>query len=323
MIEKLKEYFKNIEKKFKNRKFKKEVSKVKEKLYIFWENNKSKSFKSSRNKFKIFKTKLEFENTFNEIKKLHLYYYIIWAILILSTSYVVVFSHYFSLKSVDIIRNDEFINIDLAYRSIENIRLKPMIFIKKSDIRNSIVSHQPNIKEIIIRKIYPSNIKITLTSYKELYNVNIDWKYYKITQNWVFIPSKEEEKTNLIKISWLDNFWIIDYKKVLNEDYINKIKQIEELIKARESFINVKEIKYYKKEREAHFMDEKWTVYIFDLTKEANVQVEKLNIFYKEYLKKIKFWIVYVDLRVNERVIYCSTEREFQCRENLKSIYLN
>jgi cell division septal protein FtsQ len=76
------------------------------------------------------------------------------------------FSHYFSLKSVDIIRNDDLVNIDLAYRSIENIRFKPMIFIKKEDIKNYIMSHQPNIKDISINKIYPSNIKIILSSYK-------------------------------------------------------------------------------------------------------------------------------------------------------------
>jgi hypothetical protein len=45
---------------------------------------------------------------------------------------------------------------------------------------------------------------------------------------------------------------------------------------------------YYKKERELHVIDNKNTIYIFDLTKDINVQVEKLNIFYKEYLKKIK-----------------------------------
>jgi cell division septal protein FtsQ len=94
--------------------------------------------------------------------------------LILASLYTVIFSHYFSLKTVDIIRNDEFVNIDLAYRSIENIRLKPMVFIDKTDIKNFIVSHQPNIQNVEIRKIYPSNIKITLSSFKELYNVNVE-----------------------------------------------------------------------------------------------------------------------------------------------------
>jgi cell division septal protein FtsQ len=88
--------------------------------------------------------------------------------------YVVVFSHYFSVKTVDIIRNDELINIDLAYKAIGNIRLEPMVFVKKEDIKALILSHQPNIQNIEIRKIYPSNIKITLSSYKDLYNVNID-----------------------------------------------------------------------------------------------------------------------------------------------------
>jgi cell division septal protein FtsQ len=49
-----------------------------------------------------------------------------------------------------------------------------MVFVKKEDINSFILSHQPNIQNIEIRKIYPSNIKITLSSYKDLYNVNID-----------------------------------------------------------------------------------------------------------------------------------------------------
>ena len=321
LIEKVKKYILSKKKYFENLKFKKETSRAKKKLYIIWE-NKVDSFKSSRNKFKIFKTKLEFENTFKNIKKVNLYYYLIWIFLILATWYVVVFSHYFSVKSVDVIRNDDLINIDLAYRSIENVRLKPMIFIDKSEIKNSILWHQPNIKDITIRKIYPSNIKIVLGSYKWLYDVKIEWRYFKVTENGVFVPTKEiEEDKDIMRIVWLDSFWVMDYKKIIDEQQISKIKEIQDLIKWNNSFLNIKELVYYKKERELHVIDEKWIRYIFDLTKEVPVQVEKLNIFYKQYLNKIKYWIVYIDLRINEKIIYCSTQTEFQCKENLKSVY--
>jgi cell division septal protein FtsQ len=49
-----------------------------------------------------------------------------------------------------------------------------MVFIDKNDIKTFITSHQPNIQDVEIRKIYPSNIKITLSSYKELYNINVE-----------------------------------------------------------------------------------------------------------------------------------------------------
>jgi cell division septal protein FtsQ len=71
----------------------------------------------------------------------------------------------------------------LAYKSIENVRYKPMVFIDKELVKKSLLSHQPNIKDISIRKIYPSNLKITLSSYKDLYNIKLSNKYYKITEN--------------------------------------------------------------------------------------------------------------------------------------------
>lgn len=319
MIEKINLYIKKIKRRFENIKFKKEVSKIKKRLYIVWE-NKTKTYKSERNKFKMFKTKLEFDNAFKDIKKINIYHFFVWIFLILASAYIIVFSHYFSLKSVDVIRNDELVNIDLAYKSIENIRYKPMVFIDKSIVKNSILSHQPNIKDISINKIYPSNIKITLWSYKDLYNVNFNWKYYKVTENWVLVPTSKQEE-NILQIVWIDNFWIIDYKQFFDPVYVNKIREIEDLIKQKNSFVVIDKMTYYKKERELHILTDKWILLIFDLTKDSKVQVEKLNIFYKEYFKKIKFWIIYVDLRVNERVIYCSTETEFQCNKNLENIY--
>jgi len=60
-------------------------------------------------------------------------------------------------------------------------------------------------------------------------------------------------------------------------------------MKEKNSFIKIKEINYYKKEAELHLLNEDNTVIIFDLNKDTNIQIEKLNIFYKQYVKNIKF----------------------------------
>jgi len=93
------------------------------------------------------------------------------------------FSHYFSVKNIDIIRQDNIINIDLSYKSIENIRYKPILFVDKESIKKSLITHQPNIKEIYIRKILPDNIKIILTSYNSNFIFENDNKFYEITDN--------------------------------------------------------------------------------------------------------------------------------------------
>lgn len=314
---------KNIIKKYKNylsqKKFTKDIKSQKTKLYS--QVNSTSRYKSKRNKYKLFISKLEFQNTFPEIKNLNYYYFIIWGFLILSCIYVLFFSHYFTVKSIDVIREDDLVNIDLAYKSLEKYRYNSIFTIDKNLINASILSHQPNIKEVYIRKIMPDNLKITLKSYDLVFGTNILDKYYLITQNWVIVPSKQKESDEIIKVIWLNNLWIIDYKKVFNSQFIKKIKDIDSLIKQENSFLEVKDIKYYLKEQEIHIISKEDIVIIFDLHKDINVQIQKLNIFFKKYLSTIKSWIVYIDLRINEKIIYCWKDQEFQCKQNLKSIY--
>jgi len=60
---------------------------------------------------------------------------------------------------------------------------------------------------------------------------------------------------------------------------------------------------------------------IFDLNWEYKKQIEKLAIFNKDYLDITKNSLVYIDLRIKNKVFYCSTENEYQCIVNLKKIY--
>lgn len=317
-MKKLKNIIEKYKKIISNFKYKKNIRKEKSKLYV--QENWAK-YKSKRNKFKIFTSKLEFENTFSDIKKINVYYYIIWLFLIVSSFYVLFLSHYFSVKSIDIIRNDELINIDLSYKSVENFRYKPILFVDKNDIKLNLLSHQPNIKNIVIRKIMPDKIKIVIEWFESVFETEFDGKIYQITSNWVIIPSKSKENSQKIKIIWLNNLWIIDYKKIFKDTYISKIQNIIELIKLKNSFITINDIIYYQKEAELHIIDQNWTTIIFDLAKEENIQIEKLNIFHKKYVNQIKFWVIYLDLRINEKIIYCARDNEFQCKQNLKSIY--
>lgn len=309
-------------KKIKNIKYTKKLALEKRKLYVKDDNIfKNKYIKKNRNKFKLFKTKLEFENTFQDIKNINIYYYIMWLFLIISSLYLFIFSHYFSIKNIDIIRQDDLVNINIAYNSIENIRYKPLIFVNKEEIKNYILAHQPNILDIYIRKILPDSLKIILQSSESVFSFNLWDKIYEITKNWTVIPGKEKENITKIKIVWFDNLWIIDYKKIFDEYYINQIIQLLYQLNQKISLLIHKNYTYYKKEAELHIITEKWTIIIFDLNKDINIQIEKLNIFYKEYISKVKNAIIYIDLRINQKVIYCDSSNEFQCRLNLNSIY--
>ncbi len=169
----------------------------------------------------------------------------IWIFLFWASLYILFFSHYFSIKSIDVIREDELINIDLSYRSLERYRYRPILFSDKNEMKQSLLSHQPNIKEIYIRKILPDNIKIILQSYEAIFWFDYENKFYEITSNGVMIPSKAKENTQMIQIKWLNNIGIVDYKKVFKEEYLKKIKTIIDLVHQNSSFVSVGEIIYY------------------------------------------------------------------------------
>lgn len=304
---------------FSRKKFRKNIQREKSKLYV--QNNTGPKYRSKRNKFKLFTSKLEFENTFWEIKKVNFYYYIIGLFLLSSSLYVLFFSHYFSIKTIDIIREDDLVHIDLSYRSIERFRYRPILFTDKNDMKQSLISHQPNIKDIYIRKILPDNIKIIIKSYESLFGIEYEEKFYEITSNGVLIPSKQKENIEMITVVWLSNISVIDYKKIFREHLIRKIKNIVNLIHENSSFLSIQNLTYYYKEAELHITDQNGIIIIFDLSKDEKVQIEKLNIFQKNYLSTVRFGIVYIDLRINEKIIYCAKDNEFQCKQNLKSIY--
>ena len=113
----------------------------------------------------------------------------------------------------------------------------------------------------------------------------------------------------------------MDYKVIFTKNQLKSILNILDQLKTKTTFVNIKKIVYYKKEAELHITNNDDSIIIFDLTKDISTQVEKLNIFYKKYQNDIKAWIYYVDLRINEKLIYCKNETKKSCEENYTSIY--
>jgi hypothetical protein len=97
------------------------------------------------------------------------------------------------------------------------------------------------------------------------------------------------------------------------------LKQLEE------NFINIEftNLYYYETERELHIDIWNWKLLIFSIAWDisVNTQIEKLAIFNKDYFKIDKTNFVYIDLRIKNKVFYCSTEEKTQCEKNLKGLY--
>jgi cell division septal protein FtsQ len=95
----------------------------------------------------------------------------------------ILFGPIFSVQNIQIFRDDNITEMNLAYSSVDNIREKRIINIDEENIKTRIKEYQNNIKDINISFTLPNTIKINLASYPIYFNTIIHNKPYYITQN--------------------------------------------------------------------------------------------------------------------------------------------
>lgn len=249
------------------------------------------------------------------------YYLIIWIILLVIIIYII-FWPLFKIKTINIIWQDNITNRLIAYKSVEDYRWKSIWNVEKKDILKDLKNYQHNISDIKLDISLPSTIRININSYKWIFNTTINNKTFIITENWTLIPSSYSSDLSELNIKYdFDKSLFLDYKKVLEWKYITKISSTKKIF--LENFINIKikKLFYYEVWRELHITTEQDTTIIFDLDTDTKMQIEKLAIFNKEHLNIDKSNIVYIDLRINNKIFYCPIEEIVKCNKNIKSIY--
>jgi len=262
---------------------------------------------------------------FNKIKflwnnSLH-YYILIFIIFIWIILYIFMWPT-FKVKYIEIIKQDNITNMTIAYKATDKYRWKSIFQLDNKEILKRLKDYQYNIKDVKINIDLPDTLKINISSYKWLFNTTINNKTYIITENGTLIPSIYSEELKELKIiKKFDKNKFIDYKKVLDTKFIKRISIIVNDLKENIIELNIKEIKYYIIERELHIKTDNDTILIFNLDSDIKEQIEKITIFNKEHKNIEKSNIIYVDLRIKNKVFYCTTEKEYQCYQNLKSVY--
>lgn len=253
-------------------------------------------------------------------------WYYLYIILFIIISLVLYISYWptFKIKYIEIIKHDNITNMNIAYKATDKYRWSNIFSIEKKDILKRLKDYQQNIKNINTSIKLPNTLKININSYKTIFNTTINWKTYLITENWTLIPSTYSKDLKELKIIYnFDKNKFLDYKKVLNSDFLKKITFIVNQTKENIIDINIKELKYYIIERELHIKTDKNTILIYNLSSQIKEQIKKISIFNKEKININKSNIIYIDLRIKNKVFYCTNEKEYQCIQNLKSIYPN
>lgn len=313
----IKKQLKHI-KKIKNYRFRKKNKKQRNKIFITPEKRKKTLHKRKR-----FSLHLPNFLVFSYIKKHVWYYYwgaFIWAIFLLFLFFIWPF---FRIKNIEIFRQENISNINIAYQAVENIRGERLLLIDGKKIAKDLKEYQKNIKEVSIKKILPDTLSIRINSYKWKYNIKLNDKTYILTKNGVLIPSKfsSELKELIIGTKSYTINWILDYKQIFKNEYIQKIAYLEKKLTDNLLFLSFEDIIYFPTEREAHIIFDNETRIIFDLEWNIDEQIKNLLIFHTEQFDITKTDLIYIDMRIKNKIFFCLKEDEYQCNKNLENIY--
>lgn len=251
------------------------------------------------------------------------YLYIgIWAFVILASLFAI-YGPVFVVKQIEILRQEDITNLNIAYRSVEDIRWKSLFLVNSQDVAEKLKGYQKNIKEVGIKKLLPDTLRISIESYKAVFGVKMNEKTYLVTENGVLVPWKLSE--DIMELKMIDKnekkTGILDYKQVISPKILTNIRSVFEKLQTNLLTTKITEVYFFPKEREVHLTLENSTKLIFDLEGDIQDEVKKLLIFHKEQsdLKKVAF--VYIDLRIKNKIFFCPLTSEFQCRVNLSKIY--
>lgn len=253
-------------------------------------------------------------------KKLIVFYYFLGFIVLTTMIYFFWFSNYFLVQDIRVVRQDSNSSIEISYWVLDDLNGKNIFLLDVSRIKDRLFDSQENLWKISVAKQFPKTIKVTLTSYTEVYNTIIKEKPYLLLSNGSLVPWSKEELLDIdLKFSSFPNFY--EYKKIVPSGELKSIFNIEELLRKNFITAGIKGVNYYVTEKEAHFIMETWATLIFDLTEPTISQIEKLAVFHQENIEITNPTIIYIDLRITEKLYFCSTENEFTCNENLNFIY--
>lgn len=317
-----------FKKHFKNKKFREHIKKEKSKKYLFSKNNKKMSF------FDIYKNK---KRSFTSVlavvwsnsKKYKYQFLITGATLIVLSFYIIYVSPYFRISPSKVIieRLDTITDINIAYKSMEDVYSSSIFLIDKNEIKKSLTWLQKNIFNVEITRLFPNWLKIIIESYKpEFYTkfAGID-KSYLVTSNGVLIYEKNIWKLlynlEIIDANLLEN-WFFDYKEWVEESVMKKIIYLRDNFKKAFQNKNIAKLVYFKTENELHISLDTGSVIIFELNEDLYRQIALLK-FYNDMNKDVLSTgeIYYVDVRIIWKIFACKEKQV--CKKNLSRIYWN
>ena len=254
-------------------------------------------------------------------------FFVVGAFLLSASAYIVMGSSYFVIapSSVIIERQDTFTDINIAYKSIEDIFGKSLFAVSTSDITDMITRLQKNIRTVSVTRLPPNGVKIILDSYPpEFFTTVASAKQdYIVTRNGVLIREKSIPD-NLLRIDIVDTAFFeegfYDYRQAISLADMDRIVAVRKGFEERFQSLHITKLTYFHQENELHIALDNDTVILFGL--DANV-ASRLSLlkYYNDSNTNIlsQGSILYLDIRNPARFFACREKPA--CPSNLRRIY--
>jgi len=223
------------------------------------------------------------------------------------------------VQTILVTRQDNIININQAYSSLEYIRDKNILFLDTWEIAARLQKSQNSIQNIGFNVKLPNSIEITLKAYPPVFQLTESL----ILENGSLL-TKETTATYDVPMILLQGSNIeedLSFWKNLNVSEIQKTKLLLSELQKNILWIEIDTIQYFTSEKEVLISDQNQTLYLFDINASVERQIEQLSIFQKESWSLNEKKYIYIDVRIPQKLYVCPIEEEFSCRWNIDTIY--
>ncbi len=224
--------------------------------------------------------------------------------------YLLGFSHIFDVKSWEIdedgtkITNDE--NLNNLMKKEKN---KNLVFLNEMQIIKDVKTIHPEVKKVVVKKIFPQKIKVEIEKYPIIANIvnvvqGIQKKFLMDSNGFLAEENIENPDLPYIKIFTNDVFNI--HTTAIEQARLQYVLDAISLFQQK-FMMKIINAEYHVREREVHLQTEKNFMVLIDMEKNLTQQLDKL----KRALPKLNIYntpLQYIDLRIsgtdNEKVIY-------------------
>lgn len=224
--------------------------------------------------------------------------------------YIVGFSHFFDVKSWEVIEDGTKITDDSPMNDLlKTQKNKNLMFVDEMALIKATKNLHPEAQKIIVKKLFPTKIRIEIEKYPIVANIinivqGVQKKFLVDSQGFLAQENIDNPELPYIKIFANEVYTVrtspLEKAKI---DYIlNAINQYQQRFSMK-----VLNAEYYVREREVHLQTEKNFFVLIDMEKPLTPQLDKL----KKVLGKLNIYttpLEYIDLRIsgtdNEKVIY-------------------